>query len=105
MPRILGRIDTVAKKSKIEKNDRVGKLIAQYAQQRKELKAIIADPNTSMEEKFEAQRKMGKLPRNSSSSATVTVVASLAGPAAICASSASLESAFESLPWTASCLA
>ena len=56
----------MAKKSAIARNKKRIKMIEQYAQKRADLKAIIANPNVSDEEFFTAQRKLAKLPRNSS---------------------------------------
>lgn len=55
----------MAKKSSIAKNHRREKLVEKYAAKRAELKSILANPDSSDEEFFEAQRKMSKLPRNS----------------------------------------
>ncbi|MFP6901021.1 MAG: 30S ribosomal protein S14 [Opitutales bacterium] len=41
-------------------------MVERYAVKRAALKAIMADPNTSEEDFFSAQRKLTKLPRNSS---------------------------------------
>ncbi len=56
----------MAKTSSIEKNKRRNLLVQKYATKRAELKAILASPDTSDEAFFEAQRKLSKLPRNSS---------------------------------------
>ncbi len=56
----------MAKKSKIQHNLKRIRLIEKYAEKRKELKAILADPETSDEDFYKAQRKLTKLPRNSS---------------------------------------
>lgn len=55
----------MAKKSSIAKNQRRERLVEKYAARRAELKSILANPNASDEEFFEAQRKLSKLPRNS----------------------------------------
>jgi small subunit ribosomal protein S14 len=55
----------MAKKSSIAKNQRRERLVEKYAAKRAELKSILANPNASDEEFFEAQRKLSKLPRNS----------------------------------------
>jgi small subunit ribosomal protein S14 len=55
----------VAKTSSVEKNNKKQKLIKKYQQVRSALRAIIRDPNASVEEKFRAQEKMQKLPRGS----------------------------------------
>lgn len=56
----------MAKKSSIEKNDRRKKLVAKYAARRAELKAIINNPRTTLEEREDAGIKLRKLPRDSS---------------------------------------
>ncbi|RKX34649.1 MAG: 30S ribosomal protein S14 [Verrucomicrobia bacterium] len=55
----------MAKKSSIAKNHRREKLVEKFAAKRAELKSILANPNSSDDEFFEAQRKLSKLPRNS----------------------------------------
>ena len=56
----------MAKKSKIAKNEQRVALVAKYATRRAELTAIIKDPNTSLQEKWEAQKKIAKMPRDAS---------------------------------------
>jgi small subunit ribosomal protein S14 len=56
----------MAKTSSIEKNNRRKALVAKHAVKRAELKAILANPETTDEAFFDAQRKLNKLPRNSS---------------------------------------
>lgn len=56
----------MAKKSAIARNKKRIAMCEKYAEKRARLKAIIADPNSSDEEFFNAQRKLSKLPRNSS---------------------------------------
>ena len=56
----------MAKTSSIEKNKRRKRLVQKYAPIRAELKAILANPETTDEAFFDAQRKLAKLPRNSS---------------------------------------
>jgi len=41
-------------------------LVAKFAAKRAELKKILSDPNTTDEEFYVAQRKLTRLPRNSS---------------------------------------
>ena len=53
------------KTSAIERNKKRTKLSAKYQAKRAELKAILANPGTSDEEFFAAQKKLQKLPRNS----------------------------------------
>ncbi|MFN7039426.1 MAG: 30S ribosomal protein S14 [Alphaproteobacteria bacterium] len=55
----------MAKKSSIEKNKYRQKLFNCLRNKRKSLKAIIMNKNTSIEERFQAQLKIAKLPRNS----------------------------------------
>ena len=56
----------MAKKSAVNRNERVKQLIQQYAEKREALKAIANDDNRSLEERFEARLKLAELPRNSS---------------------------------------
>jgi len=56
----------MAKVSAVAKNDRREKLIKRYAEKRAKLKAIVSSKTSSDQEKFEAQLKLAKLPRNSS---------------------------------------
>jgi small subunit ribosomal protein S14 len=54
------------KTSAIERNKKRIKLVEKYKVKRAELKAILSNPSSSDEEFFAAQKKMAKLPRNSS---------------------------------------
>ena len=56
----------MAKESKIETNKRRRRMVEQYAERRRELKAVINDRSRPMEERFAAQLKLANLPRNSS---------------------------------------
>ena len=56
----------MAKVSMIEREKKRARTVAKYAKKRAELKAIIQDPNVSDDEKWEAQMKLQKLPRNAS---------------------------------------
>ena len=56
----------MAKKSQINRNAKREKLVAKFAAKRAELKAKIQDMKVAPEERFEAQLKLAKLPRNSS---------------------------------------
>ena len=56
----------MAKTSSIEKNKRRRKLVAQYADKRKRLKAVADDMAKPTEERFAARLKLAELPRNSS---------------------------------------
>jgi len=56
----------MAKKSAVNRNERVKKLVAQYAEKRAALKAIANDEGKSLEERFEARLKLAELPRSSS---------------------------------------
>ena len=56
----------MAKKSKIQHNLKRIRMIEQYAPKREALKAIMADPDVSDEDFYAAQKKLTKLPRNSS---------------------------------------
>lgn len=55
----------MAKKSRIEKNNKRIRMVAQYAEKRAALKETIRSPHTSWEEKEEAKAKLSGLPRNS----------------------------------------
>ena len=58
----------MAKVSMIQREKKRAKTVAKYATKRAELKALILDPNISEEERWEAQQKFQKLPRNASPS-------------------------------------
>ena len=55
----------MAKLSSINKNNRRIKLSNKYFAKRKKLKEIIMDKKRTLEERFKAQQKLSKLPRNS----------------------------------------
>ena len=56
----------MAKKSMIARENKRAKTVARYAAKRAALKAILKDENASDDEKWEAQVKLQKLPRNAS---------------------------------------
>jgi small subunit ribosomal protein S14 len=56
----------MAKKSAIQRDLKRRRLIAKFANKRSELKAILANPETSDGEFYKAQAKLTKLPKNSS---------------------------------------
>ena len=56
----------MAKKAMVEREKKRQRLVAKYAAKRAELKAIAADPERPMEERFKANLKLAQLPRNSS---------------------------------------
>jgi small subunit ribosomal protein S14 len=56
----------MAKKSAVNRNEMVRRLVKAKAAKRNALKAIANDENLSLEERFEARLKLAKLPRNSS---------------------------------------
>lgn len=56
----------MAKKSMIAREKKRAKLVARYATKRAELKAIIASPESSDEEVWEANMKLQQLPRDAS---------------------------------------
>ena len=56
----------MAKLSAINKNNKRIKLANKYFKKRQELKKIIMNKKLSLEERFKAQQKLSKLPRNSS---------------------------------------
>jgi small subunit ribosomal protein S14 len=55
----------MAKKSAVNRNQRVKALVKQYASKREELKAIAKNNSLPLEERFEARLKLAELPRNS----------------------------------------
>ena len=55
----------MAKMSAINKNNKRIKLSDKFYKKRLKLKKIIMDKNVSLEERFKAQQKLSKLPRNS----------------------------------------
>ena len=56
----------MAKKSAVNRNNRVKRLVKQYADKRAALKAIANDDSLPLEDRFEARLKLAELPRNSS---------------------------------------
>ena len=69
----------MAKKSAIEKNLRRIKMVKKFAKKRKALKKIINNKKLELSERFEAQLKLNKLPKNSSKLELGTDVKSLVG--------------------------
>ena len=55
----------MAKLSAINKNNKRIKLANKFFKKRKNLKKIIMNKNLSLEERFKAQQKLSKMPRNS----------------------------------------
>ena len=56
----------MAKVSMVEREKRRAKTVEKYAAKRAELKATISNINASDEERWEAQQKLQKLPRDAS---------------------------------------
>ena len=56
----------MAKKSMIARENKRTNMVAKFAGKRAELKVILNDPKASDDEKWEAQVKLQKLPRDSS---------------------------------------
>ena len=56
----------MAKKSAVNRNEMVKRLVKQTAAKREALKAIANDDSLPLEERFSARLKLAKLPRNSS---------------------------------------
>jgi small subunit ribosomal protein S14 len=56
----------MAKNSMVEREKKRAKTVAKYAAKRAALKAIISDRNASDEERWEAQIKLQKMPRDAS---------------------------------------
>ncbi len=55
----------MAKMSSINKNNKRLKLSNKFYKKRKELKKIVMNKSLKLEERFKAQQKLSKLPRNS----------------------------------------
>ena len=55
----------MAKMSSINKNNKRVKLSNKFYKKRKDLKKIVMNKNLTLEERFKAQQKLSKLPRNS----------------------------------------
>ena len=55
----------MAKKSAINRNLKRIKMVKKFENKRKKLKEIIYNKKLSLEERFEAQQKLSKLPKNS----------------------------------------
>ena len=60
------KVTGMAKRSLINREDKRTQLIQKHAVRRKELKARILDPNTSIGDKIAADVALQKLPKNSS---------------------------------------
>jgi len=56
----------MAKKSAVNRNQHVRKLVKQYAAKRQQLKDIANDESLPLEDRFDARLKLAQLPRNSS---------------------------------------
>ncbi|AEK37429.1 30S ribosomal protein S14 [Corynebacterium variabile] len=56
----------MAKKSKIAKNEQRKEIVARFAERRTELKAIIKNPNSSDQERADAQFELNRQPRDAS---------------------------------------
>lgn len=56
----------MAKLSSIQRNKKRRRLVNRFADKRAALKAIVMNQQLTMEERFAAQMKLSKLPRNSS---------------------------------------
>ena len=56
----------MAKTSAIQKNLRRIKMVKKYAKKRAELKAVINNPNTKIEDRDNAVNKLDRLPKSSS---------------------------------------
>ena len=57
----------MAKLSSINKNNKRIKLVNKFYKKRQNLKKIIMNKNLPLEERFKAQQKLSKMPRNSAS--------------------------------------
>jgi len=54
----------MAKKSAVNRNNRVKRLVKQYAGKREALKAIANNDSLPLEDRFEARLKLAEIPRN-----------------------------------------
>ncbi|MDE2652885.1 MAG: 30S ribosomal protein S14 [Gemmatimonadetes bacterium] len=55
----------MAKKGKLQKNERRARLIEKYAETRTELRGVMKDPAATLDEKREAMARLQALPRDS----------------------------------------
>lgn len=62
----------MARKASIEKNNKRKALVKKYYKHRAELRAKSLDMNLSDEERMEARKKLGDLPRDTSPSRVIT---------------------------------
>jgi len=56
----------MAKKSAVNRNDRVKKLVKQHASKRQQLKDIANNESLPLEDRFDARLRLAQMPRNSS---------------------------------------
>jgi small subunit ribosomal protein S14 len=56
----------MAKKSAVNRNNAVRKMVKKYAAKRAELKSIANDESRPLEERFDARLRLAELPRSSS---------------------------------------
>ena len=56
----------MAKKSAVNRNEMVRRLVKRFAAKRQALKATAENESLSLEERFEARLKLAEMPRNSS---------------------------------------
>jgi len=56
----------MAKTSKVVKNEQRREIVARYAARRRELKAVIANPRSTPEQRDEAARALRAMPRDAS---------------------------------------
>lgn len=56
----------MARKGLIQRNEKRARTVERYAERRRELKAIVASPSSTVQEKQEAMRRLQRLPRDAS---------------------------------------
>lgn len=56
----------MAKRSKIVKNNQRAEIVARYAERRGDLKRIIRSPQSTAEQKLQAQQELARQPRDAS---------------------------------------
>lgn len=55
----------MAKKGKLQKNERRARLIEKYTERRAQLRSVMKDPDATLDEKREAMARLQALPRDS----------------------------------------
>ena len=93
----------MAKKSMIARENKRARTITKYAEKRAALKAILSDVNASDDDKWEAQVKLQKLPRDASPVVSSAAAALLAALMAFIENSVFAETSCGKLPCVVTC--